>query len=99
MAPRPYRSKAMNESGPARASAPDAPSTPTTVGQQLEWATRVLETVGVADPTREAASLLASAIGWPSDASPNAAAPLAASEVDRFLAAIARRSRHETEGS
>jgi hypothetical protein len=72
----------------------DAPSTPTTVGEQLEWATRVLGAIGAPEPAREAAALLASVMGLPSvPLEPDPAAPLAASEVDRFLAAVARRTR------
>jgi hypothetical protein len=79
-----------------QAHASDAPSTPTTVGEQLRWATHVLGTVGTAEPAREAATLLASAMGLPSvPLEPDPAAPLAASQVDRFLAAIARRLRDE----
>jgi len=79
----------------------DAPTTPTTIGEQLAWATRVLAMLGAPDPEREAAALLASATGLsevPPElhaAAPLAAAPLAASQVDRFLAAIARRTRDE----
>jgi hypothetical protein len=74
----------------------DAPSTPTTVGEQLAWATHVLGTVGAPNPGREAAALLALAMGLPSlPLEPDLTAPLAASHVDRFLAAIARRTRDE----
>jgi hypothetical protein len=62
----------------------------------MEWATQVLGTVGATEPAREAAALLASAMGLLGvalDLDP--AAPLAASHVDRFLAAIARRTRDE----
>ena len=75
----------------------DAPSTPTTIGEQLEWAARVLETVGALEPAREAAALLASVMGLPNipaEADPGAWLP--ASLVDRFLAVIARRMRDET---
>jgi hypothetical protein len=99
MARRPCECEASTE--PARqrnaGDAPrDAPRTPTTIGEQLEWGTHVLATVGAREPAGEAAALLASAMGLatvPAQLDP--AAPLAASHVDRFLAAIARRTRAE----
>ena len=73
-----------------------APSAPTTVGEQLEWATRVLESVAAREPAREAAALLASVMGSPSGPlEPDSATSLTASQVDRFLAAIVRRTRDE----
>jgi hypothetical protein len=72
----------------------EPPSPPTTVGEQLAWATHVLEAVGVREPAVEAATLLAAAMDMPRAApAPDPAAPLAASQVDRLLAAIARRLR------
>jgi len=94
MARRPRGFDETTESAPHQRNARDAPSTPTTVGEQLAWATHVLGTLGAPEPAREAAALLASAMGLPSpplEADP--AAPLAAGQVDRFLAAIARRTR------
>ena len=80
----------------ARTNALGPPSPPTTVGEQLEWATHILAAVGAPEPGREAAALLASVMGLPSlPQEPDPAAPLAASEVDRFLAVIARRTRRE----
>ncbi len=84
-----------SRSGPA-----DPPSPPSTVGEQLAWATHVFETVGAAEPAREAATLLASAMDLPCvPLDPDPAASLAASQVDRFLAAIARRLRDEHPGA
>jgi hypothetical protein len=72
------------------------PSPPTTVGEQLEWAARVLETAGAPEPAREAAALLASAMNLPSlPPEFDRDAPLAAGHVDQFLAATARRTRGE----
>jgi hypothetical protein len=73
-----------------------APPTPTTVGEQLAWATRVLETIGLPAPAREAAVLLASVIGSPGIALDHASgASLTARQVDAFLAAVVRRTRNE----
>jgi hypothetical protein len=86
-----------SESALNAAKVPVPPSAPTTVGEELEWATRVLETVGVPEPAREAAALLASVLGLPSVAlEPDSPASLAAIHVDRFLAAIVRRTRDES---
>jgi PrmC N-terminal domain len=75
---------------------PAAPSPPTTVGEQLEWATQVLEAIGAPDPPQEAAALLASVMGSPRRALEcEPGTSVAASQVDRFLAAIARRTRDE----
>jgi hypothetical protein len=96
MARRPRGCDATTESPRHRPNAGDAPSTPTTVGEQLAWATRVLTTVGAPEPAREAAMLLASVMGVPiAPRELDPAVPLAASQVDRFLAAIARRTRDE----
>jgi hypothetical protein len=74
----------------------DAPGTPTTVGEQVAWATRVLESVGVSAPAREATALLAAVLEASNDdLEADPAAPLAATQVDRFLVAIARRTRGE----
>jgi hypothetical protein len=84
----------------SRPGAADRPSPPTTVGEQLAWATDVLGSLGALEPASEAATLLASAMDFPRvprDLDP--AAPLAASQVDRFLAAIARRLREGRPGS
>jgi hypothetical protein len=87
---------AQNVPGATRTKAPGAPSAPTTVGEQLDWATRVLESVEAREPAREAVALLASVMASPSVAlEPDSAATLTASEVDRFLAAIVRRTREE----
>ena len=83
-----------------RTNALGAPSPPTTVGEQLEWATHVLEIAGAPEPAREAAALLASAMGLPSSSpAPDPVAPLEASQVDWFLAAIARRTRGDASSS
>ena len=72
----------------------EPPSPPTTVGEQLAWATHVLEGLGVSEPAVEAATLLAAAMDVLGAAPPHdPLAPLAASQVDRLLAAIARRLR------
>jgi hypothetical protein len=96
MAYRPRDADPTTDATRRRSNAPAAPSTPTTVGDQLEWAAIVLGSIGVPDPAREAAAVLASVMGLPGvPLEPDLAAPLAASHVDRFLAAIARRMRDE----
>jgi hypothetical protein len=77
----------------------DAPSSPTTIGAQLEWATRVFEGLGAPEPAKEAGALLASIVGLPIlQLRANAAASLAASHVDLFRAAIALRMRDGRRG-
>ena len=72
----------------------EPPSPPTSVGEQLAWATHVLEAAGAREPAREAAALLAAVMDLPGvPAGPDPGTPLAASQVDRLLAAIARRLR------
>jgi hypothetical protein len=88
-----------SEAAQIASSAADAPSPPTTIGAQLAWATGVLESCGAPDPRKEAAALLASVIGLPiAQLGANAATSLAASHVDRFLAAIALRMREDHPG-
>jgi hypothetical protein len=96
MACRPRDGDPTTDATRRRSNAPNAPSTPTTVGEQLEWAANVLGSIGAPDPAGEAAAILASVMGLPGvPLEPDLAAPLAASDVDRFLVAIARRTRDE----
>ena len=83
----------------APGSGAEPPKPPTTVGEQLAWAAHVLEAIGGTEPEREAAALVASAMdlpGVPPDL--DAAAPIAASQVDRLLAVVARRLREHQPG-
>jgi PrmC N-terminal domain len=100
MACRPPSGDPRSEPARSSTSVADAPSPPTTIGAQLEWATRVFESVGAPEPAKEAGALLASIVGLPiSQLRANAAASLSASHVDRFLAAIVLRMRDERRGS
>jgi hypothetical protein len=84
----------------ASGSGTEPPTPPTTVGEQLAWATHVLEAIGAAEPAREAATLVALAMdlpGVPSDL--DAGSPIAAIQVDRLLAGVARRLRENDPGS
>jgi hypothetical protein len=83
-----------SDSGHDAPNTPGAPSPPTSVGELLGWATRVLETIGAPDPAREAATLLTSVMGSSSRlVESDGGTSVAASQVDGFLAAIARRTR------
>ena len=77
-----------------------APTTPTTIGEQLLWAWRALAAVGISASPIEVATLLAWATGAPElrlAAEPDAL--MTAAAVDRFLASVARRARGETIGA
>jgi methylase of polypeptide subunit release factors len=96
MASRSRGGNPTKDSGRGAPLTPAAPSPPTTLGEQLEWATQVLEAIGAPDPAKEAAALLASVMGSPSRlVKSEGRTSIAASQVDRFLAAIARRTREE----
>jgi hypothetical protein len=83
-----------SDSGNDAPNTPGAPSPPTSVGELLGWATLVLETIGAPDPAREAATLLTSLMGLPNRLPESApGTSVTATQADRFLVAIARRTR------